>query len=354
MSPTSTEAAANAPVRSAGGSHHFVIEYYTLEGRRLGPVPVEPDFQPAREWAWLEGVRRGLLEPVTIPAAGAIEPVWSPEHGSPYCDAIRVVASDEGQVSSLISKTYFRDLANEHATVWVERKELQPGERFHYRLCAYPLAAERLRPGDAPEIQIEGIAEPIRLTPSDLESFLARSEAFGVQHADDAPVFIPQEVLDQACTLAAEAGALETGGVLVGRLHRDADKPEVFIEVTAQIPAQHAEASGASFGFTPETWAAANAAIELRGGGDESICGWFHSHPKWCRNCPPERQRDCALARSFFSPDDIHLHRTCFGRAHQIALLISDLPEAGPTPALFGWREGTVVPRGFHAVQRRH
>ena len=56
------------------------------------------------------------------------------------------------------------------------------------------------------------------------------------------------------------------------------------------------------------------------------------------------------FANPFFSSDDKHLHRTVFPLGHQIGLLISDLPERGHVPALYGWRHGVVRERGYHEL----
>jgi len=119
--------------------------------------------------------------------------------------------------------------------------------------------------------------------------------------------------------------------------------------VTAQIPARHAQARETSFAFTEQSWSDAQAALELRDEG-EIWTGWWHSHPMFCRRCPAEARSSCAYATPFFSRDDCHLHRTCFAPGWNVALLLSDLPERGLTPALFGWREGRVVPRGYHLM----
>jgi proteasome lid subunit RPN8/RPN11 len=194
--------------------------------------------------------------------------------------------------------------------------------------------------------EAEPLAETVALGSRALAALEAASEQTGEPDSLDAPVFVAEAVLREVGSLAEQAGDVETGGVLIGHLHRDAGGSEVFAEVVAQIPARHAEADSTSFAFTPETWAAADAALALRGA-RERILGWWHSHPNFCRACPDERRRSCTFARPFFSREDEHLHRTCFPQAWQLALLVSDLPDVGWTPALFGWRAGRIVERGF-------
>ncbi len=341
-------------------AYRFVIDYVKTSGERLGPVAVEPDFQAAKEWAAFTAMRRGALPPVMSVAEGTVLPVWSEELGAPYCRGFRVEApGNEGDevVSCEFPRSYFRVLAERGATEWVEKGELEVNEEYVYQVCAYPTSAEPA-PKDAQrndadaagEFGVEAVPEPLPLESSQLASFRETSNALGDLEASDVPVFIPQTVVDEASALAAEAGKQETGGVLVGKLHCDGSEPEIFVEISAQIPARYAEATGTRFSFTPETWAAADAAIALRGR-DELILGWWHSHPRFCNTvCPEERQRACLFAHPFFSSEDLHLHRVCFPQAYQIALLISDLPGAGTTPALFGWRAGMVSARGYCAL----
>ncbi len=329
-------------------SYRFALEHFASDGRRLGQTLVAPDFQPARECATFSAVRRGTLPLVTAAADAAVAPVWSAELGPPHCSGFRVLETD-------FTSAYFLDLAQRQAAEYVEKGELERGDRYSYRLCAYPAEGPDAVPGASPsgelEFGVEPIAEPIALGECALDGFLARSEPIGESDALDAPVFVASEVIEQIRALAQRAGELETGGALVGLLHRDSQRPEVFVEITAQIPARHAEARGASFAFTPETWSAADAALALRGG--REICvGWWHSHPMFCRACPEERWAACAFAQPFFSAEDQHLHRTCFPQAWQQALLVSDLPEKGLTPALFGWRQGRVVRRGYGLLHR--
>lgn len=322
-------------------SYRFALEHSTHEGRALGRAFVEPDFQPVREWAYFEAVRRGRLPLVTAQAGGAVEPIWS-EEGPPLCKGIRILGSE-------LSNGYFFELACERAAAYVATGELDPGESFHYRVLAHPAEPGDTLPPALLEFDAEPLAEAVELAARPLAELEAASTQVGEQDPLDAPVLVAESVLREARALAEQAGEVEAGGVLIGHLHRDAGGTEVIAEVVAQLPARHAEADGTSFAFTPETWAAADAALALRGA-DERILGWWHSHPNFCRTCPDGRRRACSFARPFFSREDGHLHRTCFPQAWQLALLVSDLPDDGWTPALFGWREGRIVERGYRTL----
>jgi hypothetical protein len=347
----------------AEGSHRYAIDYYKEDGTHLGPISIEPDFQAACDWTDFMGMRSGRLAPVNGAAAGLVSPLWCEERGAPYCQGFRVDSTAVGPdgdgetVSCEFPRSYFKSLAEIGSKQWLDKGELALGEQYVYHVCAYPIATEFSEArkhgesaGGSSAFQIEAVPDPLPLVESRLETFLQRATSMGPESEGDIPVFIAQSVIDEACVLASEAGELETGGVLVGQLHRDASKPEIFVEVVAQIPGQYAEATGTSFSFTPRTWAAADAAIDLRGR-DEHILGWWHSHIRLCNpDCPAERRNLCPLARPFFSADDIHLHGVCFPQPYHVALLISDLPDLGATPAVFGWRSGMISKRGFYAV----
>lgn len=330
--------------------YRFALDYYDAEGRRVGIVPVDPDWQPAREWAWFEGMRRGQLPPRTLHPPGVVEPVWHDELGAPICSCVRVlVPGAEGPVSADIPRSFFGGLAERAAATLVERGDLREGQTFRYHLLAYPMA-EAADAADDAALRVEPAEVALALHEVALDALAARAEPTDDDDdPSDARVFVPRDVIGETLGLARASGELETGGVLVGVLHRDAGSPEIFLEVTAQIPARHARPGAAHFEFTPETWAAADAALRLRGR-DEMLLGWWHFHPFFCRRCPEERRRICAFSRPFFSAADVHLHRACFPQAWQVALLVSDLPEEGLCSSLFGWRRGMVVPRGFDVL----
>jgi hypothetical protein len=106
--------------------------------------------------------------------------------------------------------------------------------------------------------------------------------------------------------------------------------------------------------FTSDTWTDFRRALELRRR-DEIMLGWWHSHPvrEWCRKCPIERQRDCAMRGDFLSEDDRLLHRTIFPRAWGLALVVNDVSFSDPTHSLFGWRLGVIELRDFRVLDPR-
>ena len=341
--------------------YQFAIEFFREDGSPLGQIPVTPDWEPAFEYARFAGIRRGLLPVAVATGRRVIEPIWHRQVGEPYVSGVRAVVrsggkeSDGGEgggeVASEIPGAYFRGLARTTAAALVQAGALEKGDHFQYLLCAFR-TTQAAAAEDAPEaggFAVEEVVPPLPLEETLLAPFLSDALRCGTEHAEeDMPVFIPHQVLDEAKTLARQAGDVETGGILVGKLHRDREVPEVFLEITAQIPAEHTRPGQTKLTFTAETWTAVRAAIELRKQ-NEQMAGWWHTHPDFCRKCPPENRKHCQLSSAFFSAEDVHLHRTCFGQAYSVALLISQ-SSSELTSALFGWRYGMVAVRGFHVT----
>jgi hypothetical protein len=340
-------------------SFRYTIEYFRDAGDRVGTVAIEPDWSAALECAQFLGIRRGTLPARSATPAGVIEPVWHADAGAPAVGAIKVVMAGSGAAPAAevtLPRAYFRALAEHGADQLVERGDLARGESFQYLVCAWasdrPDAGARaagLAPAAGPDAWgVEEVATELALERRDLAPLLASSMPCGSPPDDDAHVIVPQPVIAETLEASARSGDVETGGVLIGHLRRTLAGDDVFVEITAQIPALHAESQNAKLTFTAETWAAASAAIDLRRRG-EIMLGWWHYHPNWCAKCPAESQARCALRHDFFSGEDVHLHRTCFPRAYHVAMLVS-AHAAGPSVSMYGWRRGAVEARQFQVL----
>lgn len=325
-------------------SYRYTLEIRAADGRDLGDFPVEPDWLPAIEGTAFEGVRRGHFETLEAAPPGAVTPSWHASLGEPYVERFRVRVGDE--LATELGTSYLAADARRVSAALVAGGQLAAGETFTYAVCAFagPDAG-----GDDDDLDVEPLSAAPAFVDSSLREWIAAAVVHGELHPDDLPVFVPRHVLDEAVARAREAGDVETGGVLLGRLHRDRRAPEVFVEITAQIPAASVCAAATRLTFTPETWAAADAARALRRRGEASLA-WWHLHPWFCTRCPEQRRRLCVFARSVFSHDDVHLHRVCFGRPYQVALLLSDHGGDALEVALYGWRRGVVEERGFYVT----
>jgi len=328
--------------------YKFAIEMLTTGGVSLGQYPVTVDWEPAREYARLLGMRRNGPDAAPRGVTAAIEPMWDDEKsGEPYAVGARLT---DGDVVCAVKKEYFKPLAIELSSELVEKKALKTGDLFHFRILAYrqPPEAEA---SHGIRFTVRDATPPIKFVEAPLAELAGASVDCGVGESDDIPVFIPQSVMDEADAITREAGSNETGGILIGSLRRDPAIPEIAVVVTAQIPARHTESKTTSLTFTAETWTAVQSALDLRRSG-EMMLGWWHSHPSFafCNDdCPPERRKTCSLQKAFLSGADLGLHRTVFPKAWHIALLANNA-DAGLEFALFGWRGGVVQRRGFNIL----
>lgn len=343
----------------------FALEFSKSDGSPLARVDlaIEEDFRSALDWTAFEGARQGRHPAVSGSTEGTVLPLWHVEAGAPVCSGFRVEApaNDGGEpIRCDFPVDYFEPLAEEYGRSCVPRDALDPADLSTWRLTAAPAPRVPERAAQGPDattsaFEVEVLPESLPLRTGRLADFTARAQTDSGTRSgpNDLPVFFAQSVLDEVSVLAREGEGTETGGLLIGHLREDRDVPELFLEVTAQIPAEHAEASATQFSFTPATWDAAAFALAGRGRGrGEQIVGWHHSHPRFCSpECPPARRKDCPFARPFFSAEDIHLHRVCFPQPYQVALLLSDLPDRGFTPALFGWRAGRVAHRSYSTLR---
>jgi proteasome lid subunit RPN8/RPN11 len=339
----------------SNNDYQYIIELYHVNGHPIGQAVVAPDWEPAREWIRFTGMRRAQL-PLTVSSKEAlIEPVWHPKANEPYVSGVRISFENGcGPVAEELSTAYFRDFAQAAASQFVEKGVLQTGDNFSYLVAAYARADEPAAT-NALSIKVEETEPALGLREGELGDFLRVSSGYGLAVADQMPVFIPQQVLDEIRELTQQAGERETGGILIGHLRRDQSIPEIFVEVTTQLAARHTVSELTKLTFTSETWTECRAALALRRK-DEIFLGWWHSHPvrAWqCRSCPVERQQVCHLARDFFSEHDRRLQRTVFPRAYSIALVANDVAFSEISYSLFGWRKGRIEPRGFQILNRR-
>jgi len=332
--------------------YRYGLLLYRQDGTTLGVKSMQPDWEPAVEWTRLHFARRGEL-PFCYGGAASIQPLWDRTEGEPSLRGFRVQYEPNGRrpVAAEFPNRYFSGEASEVAGELVKRGKIEAGDTYLYRPIAYPRNGDK---PDAPALEVVEETPDVVLVESSLADFRRRTLPSCLVDADDMPVFIPRHVLDEAAALTRRNEGTETGGVLIGRLHRDASLPEIFAEVTAQIPALHAPGTAAKLSFTPATWSAADAAVRLRNRGEKYL-GYWHSHPvrEWCksRECSPEKQKTCSLGKDFFSEDDRGVMRAAFSRAYSVGLVVNDTAFMDLSFSLFGWREGTIHPRGFYILE---
>jgi len=335
-------------------THQFVMVLQKRDGSPLDQVTVAADWEPALEAARFQAMRRFPDAAIGANAVAEIRPAWHEELGQPYIGAVEVALEvpGAGAVSCWVPKSFFKSLASDASVPLVKEGALRAGELFNYLVTAFPNPPEANGVAQRRErFQIEEVPTPLPVKVSLLGDFYARAVAAGEQNEEDIPVFLLRRILAESDQMTRDAGAVETASVLIGHMHRDRAGGELFLEVTAQIPARNTEATATKVSFGPATWNAVQSALALRSGNEQWL-GWFHSYPasSWCSaKCTPEDRAKCLLQRSFFSADDCDVHRTVFSKAFHIALLVTNT-DAGLQHAMFSWRDGVIVQRGFHIL----
>ena len=339
-------------------SHHqIVLEIFKDDGTRLGLAKAEIDWEPAAEWTRFSALRKGLL-PLTGPApAATIAPIWHRTAGEPYLQGFRVSFAQNGdsEIASEFPSAYFRHAARLAAECFVEKGKLREGEDIRFQVAAYPRRSAP--PGrEEPRFESEEVEPFVPYQGTALSRFLDGALPEGTLEDGDMPLFVPRRVLDGIAASTRAFEGKEAGGVLIGHLHRDSSLPEIFAEVTAQIPVEGG-ASATKLTFTADSWTGVRAAVALRRK-NEMYLGYWHSHPvkEWCREseCSLEKVRTCRMARDFFSTDDQALLRAVFPRAWNVGLVCNDAPFSELTFSVFGWRRGWIEPRGFYVMEGTH
>lgn len=316
----------------------YYAELESPGGEPLSDVPLEVDWVPALRWAEFEQTMRHDNRSDARAHQPLIEPLWSPEGQPPFVRGVSISCVEHDTAPVEFPLTYLFDAVTAASAELVESGVLENGQQFDYKV--YALACDQVNAADGPAT-ITALEERPAIEDARLEPRVQRGEAGG----GAVPVVVADEVLSEATALAAAAADLETGGILVGKLCRDPDGT-LFAHVTAQIPAEHTDRKHMSLRLTPETWVGVDAALRLRNRGEITL-GWWHSHPFFCRRCPPVRRALCPFSEPVFSSADRHVHREVFQQPWSIALLLSFLGEPTPSYDVFGWNEGRIEAIGF-------
>ena len=334
--------------------HRFAVALFREDGSSLGTAPVVRDWEPVYEWTRFYFQRRGEL-PLCGDGDASVLPLWEHSLGEPYCRgySVRIEQPGARPVASDFPNSHFREFASSVASALVEKRKLREGEFYSYMVVAHPAPSERMNSNG---LSVINASPSVPVLEASLESSVARSKPVGMLDLDDMPVFICRNVLEEAAERTHAEQGTETGGILIGRLWRDAKAREIFAEVTAQIPAENTSSINVKLTFTPQTWAAADAALRLRRQG-EIYLGYWHSHPvrEWCKGkmCTLEQQQTCHLAKDFFSADDEAVMRAAFPRAYSIAIVANDTAFTDLTFSMFCNREGITQPRGFYVLEEK-
>lgn len=336
--------------------YSYFASLSTPQGAPLGEARLEVDWIPALRWAQFEALRAdsAIDDGAQTPR---IVPEWHRDDGAPFIDGIRIQRDGNGAEAGRLSLDYFSASVVAASTSLVKSGTISAGQTFAYRI--YALADQHRPRTDNSEVDIQAVDTPPAIGDSDMYPLIRRAETVGGRSGSVSTgskprpdpclrVFVPRSLLDETSRLGQAAGDIETGGILVGRLLRDTGG-EIFVRLTAQIPAPHTEATQGSLRFTPATWSSVDAAIRLRAS-DEVPLGWWHTHPFFCARCPREQRALCPLSSPVFSEADRALHREVFQMPWNVALLLSFLGEKHPSHDLFTWNRGAIEASRFYLL----
>ena len=324
--------------------YRYAVEILRRDGTRVGQREVVPDLSLLVESMRLTYLRRrGPEAAADYDRAVEIEPIWHSTLGEPYVGGF---ACKTGGETNIESTAMFRAEASRVSGEFIKNGELEDGESFVYLVTAYP----------DPSVAPPALESPYRVRSLPVTVPVSVGSWTALAGASNEPegglrVAVPRHVVDEVSDLTVARRGVETGGVLIGYVRWDPGLGDLYIEVTEQIYARHAEGDATSLHFTPDCWTTIRATLALRNQG-ESILGWWHSHPArgWCAECPRERQQECPLQKGFLSDHDKALHRTVFSRTFMSALVATDSVLGSIQHSMFGWRSGVVDNRGFHTI----
>lgn len=338
-------------------AYQFRLEFWQHSGRRVLEVPLgEADFARAVEVAFFDGLRRGHFTDYELPCPGMqLEPKFLRDDSPPHASGFAVVLpAADGSVHRKEFDAHFLHAQAQHMLVDRMLNGEVEAETLQYRLAAY-LDDEVKPAGGGLGMMLEAEETRVPIQPGSRRG-LGKTLSWDQPLADDLPVVIPRRVLLDALEQACGEPENEVGGFLLGHLRRDSDTAELFLEVTAHVPAEYTEATGTSVTFTADTWARAREVVAWRGEG-ELFAGWCHSHPfRFCAECPAQPPPECVSKVLFFSTDDHFLMGLTFAQPFMVALQTAVEPRLeqalGHLPVrLYGWRDGEVVARGFEVIE---
>lgn len=336
------------------GDYRYVVTFHR-PGRRsiLAQAPLNVDWGPAEECVRLAALRRGHGPLQALPMGEVcIEPVWHKQKGQPCLAGVRagIELDDEWIVEDLEVEYFLPAIAKAGARL-IKSGGLRSDDEFHVQVNAFRRSIQDPDCNTPAAPNRERELCPIPVQPGDFEALLKTSSPLWMNDPGDVPVFVPAEVLDEIEQRTRSVCPAVTGGILIGQMRRDPlDAEMLFLTVTAQVPAPYRTATPDRFTFTPETWAAANSAVRIRGRG-EICCGWWHcgtgsSFPSY----PPRREMGGLNdPYQFFGESACALHRLVFPRAFSIGLVATRI-EDDVWMSCFGWRKGRILRRGLRIL----
>ena len=303
----------------------FALEVERVEdAARFGRRDVPPgQLEPLRAQIRFQALREGRIEPEDPAVDAQIEPVF---HGDAEDEISALRLSLRGAGGGIVQSfglDAFDPFGDQLAGELLKSRHLAADDKIRYRVFAGSGGSNHAIPATVARVR----QQPLPLLPGRLADFLPLAEPVGPVDERDYPVFVLNQTVEQARSVAWKGRDLEGGVWMIGNLFRQADpSPEIFCLIHAVIDAKWAAHERFSIDLSPETYTYRDAQLERRrkrfGRVGELVCGMFHTHPfmpsvldnrEACPRCP--LRPTCDLSSSFFSKRDAAFHRANFGRA---------------------------------------
>jgi hypothetical protein len=337
------------------------------ESKLLARKPIaEADVRAARDETWWQAVRSGVL-PEDL-AAIRMEVLPGENLCAEWVDGFNVRLSDGKRVYLRhFANTIFASKAMAMKRELIGNEVITKHDTCFYFLSALP--AEELP--DAPGIKVRTRPNPVPMGDASLAEYREKYEPMpgnpepDLDHGSDSmepmPIFVDPDAWKQAHDLARRGGNKESGGILTGRLMRDADSTEVFMVVDACLEAEQATEREYSVSFSGETWSRIRRILEQRrkhlDRPGEIIVGSVHGHnfmvgenaqgASKCETC--EQRHLCCQTTAFASPSDMDWHRVHFtGQPWCVLLVWGWNARRVEEWRLYGLSGAVLAPRGLY------
>jgi hypothetical protein len=345
------------------------------------------DLIPARDETWWEGVRLGRL-PVNRQAL-SMELLPGRALSKTRLDGFQLLLSDGNRFHFRhFPYTCVNETLRRAEKRLLQQKVLKAKDPYFYFLTLIPAdedssedcgnEADAAAPeaGAAytqpqPAMEVRTRSKPVPMGRAPLAQYMEDSEPLSDGAADlgedlvnPMPVFVTGDAWREGHELSRRGGRKESAGVLVGRLMRDVDSPEVFMLIETCIEAEHAAEEDYSVTFSGETWSRVREVIELRRRRlkrfDEMILGSVHGHnfypgsdatgKRACETC--NEQAQCKQSSATASTVDKAWHRAHFTGQPWAVLLVWGWNARGEEAwRLYGLADTVLSPRPLRLLR---
>jgi hypothetical protein len=215
------------------------------------------------------------------------------------------------------------------------------------------LATEAIPPAepDDLEIVVDSVEELIKPEPKSMKTY-PNLELVGQIGEGQIPIFVRRGARDRSLKAASVSAGTEeeVGGFLIGRVYRDPETGQLFVEVAEVVEADQARGTYLSVDFDYNAWRQVLDRIDRDFPG-QFLVGWYHTHlVSQAVVVPvdqPDKEREyIAIYSPFFSHLDLFLHRHFFPDPWHVALLLDLRCNA---QVFFAWQSGQIKPtQGYY------